>query len=341
MFEAICKRLLGKKLWRKWRRHKHKRFVLSAVKPYFDYDMIRFIRYSGVFGEETRGKLLTRITMLYHVIEKGLTMPNRRLWFGRDALTALISAVDRFEKKFGCDAPQSRHAIGVVKDYYQQHKERDSPVPADFSECWAQIEAFAGAHSDIPVAKQLHCSRESVYGKKNAPFPEFARARRTIRHYAPAELPVERIRDAVELAMTAPSACNRQYCRVHCVCDRSRISELLAIQGGCRGFGDSANKLLVVTADLEGIDAPKERDDLFTNGGIFLMNLCYALFYNEVAHCVLNWSRTPEEDLAMRKLVKLRDSETVIAVITCGVPPDEFDVAASPRKDITDVFECE
>lgn len=341
MFEAICKKLLGRKIWKKWRRHKHKRLILDFAKPYFEYDMNRFIRYSGAFGEETRGKLLTKVIMLYHVIEKGLTMPNRRLWFGKDALAALIAAVDRFEGRFGGEDPQIRHAIGVVQDYHSLHRGCASSVPADFADCWAQIEAFAAAHADVPPARQLHCRRESVYGKKNSPFPDFARARRTIRHYAPVELPMQRIRDAVELAMTAPSACNRQYCRVHCLADKSRIRELLAIQGGCRGFGDSADKVLVVTADLEGIDAPRERDDIFTNGGIFLMNLCYSLFYNEVAHCILNWSRTPEEDMAMRKIVHIRDSETVVAVLACGVPPDEFDVAASPRKDIADVLQCE
>ena len=341
MFEAICKKLLGEKIWKKWRRHKRKHRILDLVKPYFEYDMVRFIRYSGAFGEETRGKLLTKVIMLYHVIEKGLTMPNRRLWFGRDALMALIAAVDRFEEKFGNEDPQIRHAIGVVRAYHSLHLAGDSAVPSDFGECWPQIKTFTQAHADIPAAGQLHRRRESVYGKKNSPFPDFAHARCTIRHYAPVELPMQRIRDAVELALTAPSACNRQYCRVHCLTDKSRIGELLAIQGGCRGFGNSADKVLVVTADLEGIDAPRERDDLFTNGGIFLMNLCYALFYNEVAHCVLNWSRTPQEDLAMRKLVHIRDSETVVAVLACGVPPDEFDVAASPRKAVADVLECE
>lgn len=341
MFEAILKKLLGRKIWRKWRKHKHKRQVLAAVKPYFEYDMVRFIRFSGAFGEETRGKLQTKVIMLYHVIEKGLTMPNRRLWFGRDALTALIVLINRFEEKFGNEDQQIRHAIGVAKDYYALHVKTESAVPPDFETCWAQLKAFVDAHEAIPATKQLHCRRESVYGKKNSPFPDFAHARCTIRHYAPVDLPIQRIHEAVKLALTAPSACNRQYCRVHCLTDKSKIGELLAIQGGCRGFGDLADKLLIVTADLEGIDAPRERDDLFTNGGIFLMNLCYSLFYHEIAHCILNWSRTPQEDLAMRKLVQIRDSETVIAVLTCGVPPDEFDVAASPRKDIADVLQFE
>jgi hypothetical protein len=332
---------LGRKIWRKWRRHKLKRRILSIVRPYFEYDMSRFIDYSGTFGEETAGKLQAKIIILYHVIEKGLTMPNRKPWFGRDVLMTLIASINRFEAKFGTGNQQVRHAVGVVKSYYSLHQGSASAVPPDWDECWSQVKALVGNHGEIPVAAQRHCNRAALFGMKDRPFFDFAHARCTIRNYAPVELPMQRIRDAVKLALTTPSACNRQYCRVHCLTDKARIGELLAIQGGCRGFGHLTDKLLVVTADLEGVDAVRERDDLFTNGGMFLMNLCYSLFYYEVAHCILNWSRMPEEDLAMRKLVRIRDSETVIAVLLCGVPPDEFDVAASPRKTLSEVLECE
>ena len=49
--------------------------------------------------------------------------------------------------------------------------------------------------------------------------------------------------------MTAPSACNRQYVRVHSVGDIEMKKAILSLQNGNRGFGENADKLLVVTAD--------------------------------------------------------------------------------------------
>ena len=96
--------------------------------------------------------------------------------------------------------------------------------------------------------------------------------------------------------------------------------------------------MLIVTSDLEDLIGVAERNDAYINGGLFLMNLCYSLHWQEIAHCILNWSRTPEDDLSLRKILPIKDSETVIAVLACGEAPLEFDVASSPRKDIAAVF---
>ncbi len=137
---------------------------------------------------------------------------------------------------------------------------------------------------------------------------------------------------------TAPSACNRQYVRVHCLSGKRQIAGVLALQNGNRGFGHLADKLLVVTADLEGITGVEERNDLFTNGGMFLMNLSYALHYHGIGHCILNWSVNPLRDQELRGVVELAPSECVVALLACGIPPGEFDVAASPRKAVDDLF---
>ena len=115
---------------------------------------------------------------------------------------------------------------------------------------------------------------------------------------------------------------------------------MLSLQRGNRGFGHLASKVLVVTVDLEGIDSTGERNDIYTNGGMFLMNLCYALHYCNVAHCVLNWSRSADDDDAARSIIgnHLKKSETIVALLSCGIAPDEFDVAMSPRKELTEVL---
>ena len=269
--------------------------------------------------------MLARVIASYHIVEKGLTMPNRRFKFGVDVVRDLMKLIKRFEKQYGDNEPQLLHANGKV-----EIKDDDN--------FFVEVRDFIGKYDNVPSSHQLHYKRDDFFAKRNAVFPEFAASRRTVRHYANRSLPIERIVSAVKLALTTPTACNRQHCRVYCVSDKNTISEILAIQKGNRGFGHLADKLLIVTSDLEDLIAVAERNDAYINGGLFLMNLCYALHWQEIAHCILNWSRTPEEDLSIRKILPIKDSESVIAVITCGEAPLEFDVASSPRKEIGAIF---
>lgn len=320
---AIVKAVLRpvRDAWRRW----------YAAKV-FRYDARRFFSVSGYGRPQAREQQLANVILHYHVIEKGLTMPNRRDVFGREALKELLGSINQYVTCFGLDDTQVTHAIGVVKTYV----ERNANQPGD--PILDEANDFLGNYPDVPSVEEPHLTREAFYRGCEGPFPEFARARHTLRHYAPKELTIERLRSAVELCRTTPTACNRQYCRVYCVSDKETIEKILEIQHGNRGFGHLASKLLVLVSDLEGIASPLERDDGFTNGGLFLMNLCYALYYHKIAHCILNWSRTPEEDLAARRLIPIKPSETIVAVLTCGETPDEVEMCASPRRPLEDIF---
>ena len=61
------------------------------------------------------------------------------------------------------------------------------------------------------------------------------------------------------------------------------------------------------------------------------MNLCYALHFHGVAHCILHWSVAPEADRAVHGLLDIPANEAIVQVVACGAPPEEFDVASSPR----------
>lgn len=300
----------------------------------FERDCNRFLELSGYGHPDSILARRSLIVMLYHVVEKGLTMPGRRPFFGRDAVERLVREISGFEVDFGTTDMQVRHAVAVLKSYVVTVQ----PQTEDECEFCKRVSDFIAARPDIDPVAQRHVTRMEFYAQKNAPFPDFAAARHTTRHYAAEVVPIERIRAAVCLAQTAPTACNRRYCRVRCVSDRATMRRILDLQGGNRGFGHLATRLLVVTVDLEGIPSPLERNDIYTNGGMFLMNLCYALYYHEVAHCVLNWSRSVEDDECLRALVHMSPSEVVIALLSCGEPPAEFDVAVSPKIPLSDGF---
>lgn len=330
---TVVKRLPGRQIVGWIRRMLHS--PIRIARRYFEYDMRRLVKYSGVFSRETREQCRAYVIMQYHIVEKGLTMPNRRFGFGKDVVRNLMANIAAFEDKYKSD-PQVTHAIGVLKAYWELHSNAGSISSAD--PFWRELDLFLRKYPAVESARQLHFTRKDFYKDRDAEFPRFAFARHTTRHYSDKPLDVLLLRKAVEIAISTPTACNRQHCRVYCVSDKKLIADILQIQDGSRGFGHLADKLLIVTANLEDINLMRERNDLFINGGMFLMNLCYSLFYYEIAHCILNWSRTPEDDMRFRAIAGIKESETVMAILTCGVPPEEFDVCASLRKPKSEYF---
>lgn len=305
---------------------------------YFAYDEERFWRYSGAWkGGQRKEAQLAGLTVSYHVIEKGLTMPARRLGFGQGVVKELVGQIEAFAERYGSDDSQIRHAVGVVRAYHDLHV--DAGYRFEDRQLWDLLNDFLSKHREIPAAVQHHVTREEFYVSKNADFAQFSRSRHTVRNFDSSRgVEVAKIRCAVRLAMTAPSACNRQHAAVYCLSNRDLCLKVLQLQGGNRGFGHLADKVLIVTADTQRTLLPRERNDAFVNGGMFLMNLCYALHHEEVAHCILTWAQNPDVDQELRRLVPIKNSEVVIALLACGEAPAEFNVAASPRRDLESVL---
>ena len=299
----------------------------------FHHDAKRLIKYGANFKSQNKTTLEAKIILHYHVLEKGITMPKRRLPFGEKIAKELVVLIKRFNSIYG-NSCQVEHAVAVLKEYYDIHCEAN----ADKNEVFDDIRIFLRECS-VGASKQLHYERTKYYSSKNKSFLEFARWRHTIRNYSPNPLDDAKIKDAVELATTAPSACNRQHIRVHCIVNKPICERILELQGGNRGFGNIADKVLIITADLRSeIAGIRERYDPYVNGGIFLMNLCYALSYYEVAHCILTCSLELEKEAKIRRLANIPENEVVVSMLCCGEPPDEFDVAFSPKRDVNEVL---
>ena len=302
--------------------------VRREAKMAFLHDWRQFRDHAGALHPDRRAAACAEIVMGYHVLEKGLTMPHRRLGFGKGAVVHLINLIESFERRFGRDA-QVDHAAGVLRAYRELHRGWPEPMP--------RLDAFLAAHAEIPAADEPHVKRDDFFAVKDAPFPAFAASRHVVRHFV-GPVPRRMMEDAISLALTAPSACNRQHVRVHVIDDPAVRDRLFEIQGGARGFGGDADKVVVVTSDLSAVRWGWERHDCYTNGGIFVMNLCYALHYHGIAHCILHWSVSPETDRSAHRLLDIPANEAIVQIVACGMPPDEFDVAASPRRSLGEIM---
>ena len=298
------------------------------LKKSYVYDFKRYKNHSRLSEAVTPLKLAGEIISLYHVIEKGLTMPEVRPGFGQERIPKLCTLCSEFISKFGLTDEQVKHAIAVIYEYEIFHKNRRYELTTLVADSISKLKSRA---LDIIPSSQTEFSKQEYFVNVNDNFSSFSQSRKSIRNFTSEEVPVEMITTALELARNTPSACNRQPWRTYVHINKHKIERILEIQAGARGFGHKANKLIIITGEVGGFCGSAERNQVYIDSGIYAMNVLYSLHFNKIAACILNCCHTQEKDTNLRHLCSIKESEVFICMIACGMPNDNFKIAISER----------
>ena len=81
-----------------------------------------------------------------------------------------------------------------------------------------------------------------------------------------------------------------------------------------------------------------ERNTVFVDGGIFLVNLLYALNHYQIAACPVIWGAEPDNDRHIYKLLEIPQSHEIISLIAAGAFPEGRVKAARSFKRPTDTI---
>lgn len=313
------------------------RMTYDAFKSY-KHDAKRYLTYSNVINiSDTENKLIGQITAKYHVIEKGLTMPDMKYGFGKDIMISLITDCITFYNKYNNNNIQFQHAVGVIAEYKQIHEHNNQTFDNTLLQ---KINNLMSLLPKINPTEQITSTKEQFFQYTSSSFDKFSDSRHSLRNFK-GNVPIEIIRKAVQLAQNAPSACNRQPTRVHIIENKAKVEKLLSIQIGNRGFGHLADKILVLTTELGIYGGVRERNMQYIDAGIYTMNLLYALHFHQVGACTINWCDVPEVDRTIRTIIDLPKSETVILLIACGGVPNNFKLTTSQRSAANQVISVE
>ena len=305
-------------------------FILYKV---FKYHKFRLKKYSGVKLNNKKNKI-SSIILTYHIIEKGIAMPNMKLGFGEDAIMSLITQLNEYMDNYDISDSQFLAAVSAVTKYYYIHNELNFKLKQEIND---SIQTLLKRLTNNNCELQSEMSKNDYFKNIGLSFDKFSGSRHSIRNFS-GEIDVSQIEMAVKLANNTPSACNRQPTRIHLICDKNLISNCLSLQNGNRGFGHLADKLLIVTGDISTILGYQEFCDVYTNTGMYIMNLSYSLHFYKIAHCILNWYVLPKQDRRLRKLINISETETIMAFIICGGLPNKFKLASSPRRTINEIL---
>lgn len=301
----------------------------------FNKDRCRFVDYSGMLHQNnSEVKMLSDIAMKCHIIEKGLTMPDMKLGFGIARVVQIIQQCNNYITSHNSVNCQLLHAVGVLKEYLSVHQRAGFQFKNGFEE---KINELVGKVNCIETC-QLITSQTDYFANKLSSFDLFSASRHSLRHFSNEDINITTLIDAVKLAQNAPSSCNRQQARAYIVDKKEAIEQVLKCQNGHRGFGYLSNKLIVVTASVEEYNGILERNSAYIDGGLFMMNLLYALHFFEIGACTLNANFSSQKEKVMRNSLGVPKSEVFLAVIALGKAPKQFKVALSKRNNVEQIL---
>ncbi|KKN77182.1 hypothetical protein LCGC14_0362740 [marine sediment metagenome] len=316
-----------------------RRFHFAFFSSAFDREanavvMGKLLHEQNQAGVETTNFFLRRAI---HRLEKGLIMQPRR---GVFALDYIEKAVDSYARSLsGCVAPDEMSwAHDVLESFFEttashpiidaQRKKFDAlEKPASRLESLrrqgvGRVPFTAGTTPSVSVDADA--------------FAGMCRERRSVRWYQNRPVPRDIIDRAVELAVQAPSACNRQPYRFLIFDDPVSVAKVSELPMGVAGFSDNFPAMIAIVGRLRAYPHSRDRHVIYIDGGLAAMSFIFALETLGVSSCSINWPDIPERELAASKLLKLEPDERIVMFISIGYAASEGLVPYSQKLALED-----
>ena len=333
LIKKILIALLGKKRYYQLRGSNITQ-VLSLIKNYY-IDALLFYKHSSVFKKNTINKKESLIILGYHSLEKGLLHDPIRYRFGMEYVKKLIQTLNGKDVAMILDRSQIAATFLVLCTYYEKHKESNVDISDYFPD--STYKDFKN-YSSLKLTSVINHNIDEYFGSSNSDFSHFSYSRCSVRDFTGDSIALETIYKVIELAGNAPSVCNRQPVKVYYLNVKEKINEIFKLQGGLKGYDEKIVQLLIVVSDRNYFYTIGERNQMYIDGGIFLMNLLYALHFYKIGACPAHWGMDVYKDLKINTILNLSESEKVISLVPIGIPINNFKTTLSLRRTPEEIF---
>lgn len=308
-----------------------RRFV-KTVKIYIEFlGDAKDYSYNYLESAEKRGNYKYRIMLIVHSLEKGMCMTNLRP-FGHKKVVQLVDILSKTGRN---------KAIQF---------EYDLAISVLFA--WVKMFEDNGWEIDVAVnaVKQFLKDKTKIYeaGKKKYLCPEFNSenrdfskvmlSRHSVRDYEEKELEEKDIEYALQMFVEAPTACNRQMCKVYQVKNSEVVELLNKTILGVSGFNKKSIHYFVITYDIAAFDFYGERNQGYFNAGLVAMNFANGLHARGIGSCFMQWANKRSEDLIVRDALGLNSSEKIAVILGAGYYKEESIIPSSCRRSINEVY---
>lgn len=314
------------------------RRIYEYFRIYYEYfgDCRSYIKYNYHNHKmHTENALTAKILRQTHIIEKGMSLSHPRKGFGEAKVLELIQFLEEyFSYHYGEENVAVQNAIHVLNFYISFQKKMNHENVTIIS----KVHEF-----DSYQTESFPCGIETITWKqmdreRQGNFKEFFMSRHSVRQFSKERVPIDKIKQAVQLALKSPSACNRQPVKVYVLEDEKKNHELNQFILGNTGFSEEVSHYLVITSDISAYYDAFERNQVYVDGSLFAMGLVEALHYYDIASCMLQNGENKSRNKKIKALCQIPNNEKVILFIAIGCYKDSFQVAISKRKNVEDIM---
>jgi len=291
---------------------------------------LRFNSYSPFVDQRKRA--FYKIIIEAHTIEKGLSLPSPKPLFGKDKVRFVMNALSRYD--IGHSPVPAHMSLGALEAYVNFHTKSGTSDPL-LDEISGYLKQW---ETRVPRPWKGGTRAYDFDGQPAGDLQQLIAGRSSVRTLSRTPLAPDRILETIALAQQAPSQCNRQATRVHTYQDPARIQELLALQGGSRGFAETVGNLFVVSSDICAWGGPGQRNQAYVDGALFAMCLLLACRAMGWGACPLNLAIDHKTESAIRRVGGIPAGERLILMIAFGEPiAPQTRVAFSPRRPAAEI----
>jgi len=295
----------------------------------YQYDRKRFETHSAVLKKTgSTENLAAQITMDYHRLEKGMSLPTPRLGFAKDWIShRFINNLNRYiDDNTGADHLVLT-SINVLVAYRDYHLSNGYQIPDVFAEIDELEKKFSS--DDFKLGGCVDFTANELLDMNT---------RHSIRQFSDKLVDPNLVKASVKIAQRTPSVCNRQAWQVYVINTPNAITKVLELQNGNAGFGHQLNTVLAVTCDLTRMLTIGERNQAWIDGGMFCMSLLLALHSKGLGTCCLNLSLDCTLEIKFREALHIRPGDSPLMLIAVGHMREKVTVAQSNRRSLEDVI---
>ncbi len=264
-------------------------------------------RYDALTHKYSFSNSNANIRRAIHRLEKGLFHANPKGRFGKMVFDELVNEIKNYDIS-NMESNELEWLIETLKSY------------KDFSENPEKVQKI------IRIAEKEIDNRSNNSNLKENQTEAFQNLknifyeRKSVRFFKSEKVDIEKIVQCVEIAKSAPTACNRQPYHVELLTDKKDIMKIGEMAPGTAGWLDGVPVLAVVVGHSNSFRFTRDRHLIYFDSGLFVSNFVNSLVTLDLASCICNWVPNWKADRAAIKYLGYDLSKTVVCLIAIGKP---------------------
>jgi nitroreductase len=262
-------------------------------------------RYDALTHKYSHSNSNANIRRGIHRLEKGLFHANPRQKFGKLVFTELLNEVKKYDIK-NMEFNELEWLVKTLKAY------------VNFSETPSIVENTIKVAQKELLQKNGELALETNKSPEFIGFKDTLYNRKSVRFFDNEPVDKNKIAQCVEIAKSAPTACNRQPYHLELLTEKKDIMKIGEMAPGTAGWLDGVPVLGVVVGHSNSFRFTRDRHLIYFDSGLFVSNLVNSFVTVGLASCICNWVPSWKADRAAIRYLGYDLSKTVVCLIAIG-----------------------